>query len=73
MKHGGRVVNRLGRGDFLGEIALVTGQQADSHGHDDQAVPAARGAGAGVPDAAARPSGLQLKVLDALAARLPKE
>ena len=73
VKHGGRVINRLGAGDFLGEIALVTGRKRTATVTTTEpsrllvlTAPAFRKALRDLP-------GLQLKVLDALAARLPED
>jgi voltage-gated potassium channel len=73
VKRKGRTVNRLGAGDFLGEIALVTGAPRTAtvtttlpssllviNAHDFKAL-------------LRRTPPLQLKILDALAARLPVE
>jgi CRP-like cAMP-binding protein len=69
----GKVVNRLRAGDFLGEIALVTGQKRTATVTTTEpsrllvlTAPAFRRLLRGQP-------ALQLKVLDALAERLPTE
>ncbi|HUZ98325.1 MAG TPA: cyclic nucleotide-binding domain-containing protein [Gaiellaceae bacterium] len=73
VKRRGRVVNRLRAGDFLGEIALVTGQKRTATVTTTEpsrllvlTAPAFRSLLRDHP-------ALQLKVLDALAERLPTE
>ncbi len=73
VKRRGRVVNRLRAGDFLGEIALVTGQKRTATVTTTEpsrllvlTAPAFRSLLRDHPS-------LQLKVLDALAERLPTE
>jgi len=73
VKRGSRVVNRLGPGDFLGEISLVTGQKRTATVTTTEpsrllvvSAPAFRRLMRDLPS-------LQLKVLDTLAARLPTE
>ena len=73
VKRRGKVVNRLRAGDFLGEIALVTGQKRTATVTTTEpsqllvlTAPAFRTLLRHQP-------ALQLKVLDALAERLPKE
>jgi CRP-like cAMP-binding protein len=73
VKRRGKVVNRLRAGDFLGEIALVTGQKRTATVTTTEpsrllvlTAPAFRSLLRDHP-------GLQLKVLDALAERLPQE
>ena len=73
VKRRGRVVNRLRAGDFLGEIALVTGQKRTATVTTTEpsrllvlTAPAFRSLLRDHP-------ALQLKVLDALAERLPME
>jgi CRP-like cAMP-binding protein len=73
VKRRGQVVNRLRAGDFFGEIALVTGQKRTATVTTTEpsrllvlTAPAFRSLLRDHP-------GLQLKVLDALAERLPKE
>ena len=73
VKRGGRLVNRLGPGDFLGEISLVTGQKRTATVTTTKpsrllvvSAPDFRRLLRGLPS-------LQLKVLDALADRLPTE
>jgi CRP-like cAMP-binding protein len=73
VKRRGRLVNRLGAGDFLGEIALVTGQKRTATVTTTEpsqllvlTAPAFRSLLRNQPS-------LQLKVLDALAKRLPTE
>jgi CRP-like cAMP-binding protein len=69
----GRLLNRLGAGDFLGEIALVTGQKRTATVTTTEpsrllvlTAPSFRSLLRDHPS-------LQLKVLDALAERLPTE
>jgi CRP/FNR family cyclic AMP-dependent transcriptional regulator len=73
VKRGGRVVNRLGAGDFLGEISLVTGRPRTATVTTIEPsrllVLSARDFRTLLRDL---PS-LQLKVLDALGERLPLE
>jgi CRP/FNR family cyclic AMP-dependent transcriptional regulator len=73
VKRGGRVVNRLGAGDFLGEISLVTGRPrtatVTTTAPSRVLVLGARDFRRLLRDL---PS-LQLKVLDALGDRLPEE
>ena len=73
VERGGRVLNRLGAGDFLGEIALVTGRPrtatVTTTAPSRLLVLGARDFRTLLRD---RP-GLQLKVLDALGERLPAE
>ena len=73
VKRGGRLVNRLNAGDFLGEIALITGRKRTATVTTSEPtrllVLTARDFGTLLRDL---PS-LQLKVLDALAERLPQE
>lgn len=73
VKRRGRLVNRLRAGDFLGEIALVTGQKRTATVTTTEpsqllilTAPAFRSLLRNQPS-------LQLKVLDALARRLPTE
>jgi CRP-like cAMP-binding protein len=73
VKRRGKVVNRLRAGDFLGEIALVTGQKRTATVTTTEpsrllvlTAPAFRRLLRNQP-------ALQLKVLDALAERLPTE
>ena len=73
VKRRGKVVNRLGAGDFLGEIALVTGQKRTATVTTTKpsrllvlTAPAFRSLLRNQP-------ALQLKVLDTLAERLPAE
>lgn len=73
VRRNGRVVNRLGTGDFLGEIALVTGRKRTATVTTTEpsrllvlTAPAFRGLMRKLPS-------LQLKVLDAVATRLPAE
>jgi CRP-like cAMP-binding protein len=73
VKRRGKVVNRLRAGDFLGEIALVTGRKRTATVTTTEpsrllvlTAPAFRSLLRDHP-------GLQLKVLDALAERLPQE
>jgi CRP-like cAMP-binding protein len=73
VKQGGKVVNRLGAGDFLGEIALVTGRPRSATVTTTEpsrllvlTAPAFRRLLRDLP-------ALQLKVLDAVAERLPAE
>lgn len=73
VRRNGRVVNRLGAGDFLGEIALVTGQTRTATVTTTEpsrvlvlTAQAFRTLLRDLP-------GLQLKVLDAVATRLPVE
>jgi CRP-like cAMP-binding protein len=73
VKRRGKVVNRLRAGDFLGEIALVTGQKRTATVTTTEpsrllvlTAPSFRSLLRDHP-------GLQLKVLDALAERLPEE
>lgn len=73
VKRGGRLVTRLGPGDFLGEISLVTGQKrtatVTTTVPSRLLVVSAPGFRRLLRDL---PS-LQLKVLEAVAARLPTE
>jgi CRP/FNR family transcriptional regulator, cyclic AMP receptor protein len=73
VKRGGRVVNRLRAGDFLGEIALVTGRKRTATVTTTEPcrllVLTAQSFRTLLRDL----PGLQLKVLDALAERLPQE
>jgi CRP-like cAMP-binding protein len=73
VKRGGRLVNRLKTGDFLGEIALITGRKRTATVTTSEPtrllVITARDFGTLLRDL---PS-LQLKVLDAVAERLPQE
>ena len=73
VRRNGRVVNRLRAGDFLGEIALVTGQKRTATVTTTEPCRllivtshAFRALLRSLP-------GLQLKVLDAVAARLPAD
>ena len=73
VKRGSRVINRLAAGDFLGEIALVTGRKRTATVTTTEpsrllilTAPSFRTLLRDLP-------GLQLKVLDALAARLSEE
>jgi CRP-like cAMP-binding protein len=73
VKRGSRVINRLAAGDFLGEISLVTGRKRTATVTTTEpsrllilTAPSFRTLLRDLP-------GLQLKVLDALAARLPEE
>jgi CRP-like cAMP-binding protein len=73
VERGGRVLNRLGAGDFLGEIALVTGRPrtatVTTTAPSRLLVLGARDFRTLLRDL----PGLQLKVLDALGERLPAE
>jgi len=73
VKRGGRVINRLRAGDFLGEIALVTGRKRTATVTTTEPsrllVLTAQSFRTLLRDL----PGLQLKVLDALAERLPQE
>ncbi|HEY8030445.1 MAG TPA: cyclic nucleotide-binding domain-containing protein [Gaiellaceae bacterium] len=73
VKRGSRIVNRLAAGDFLGEIALVTGRKRTATVTTTEPsrllVLTARSFRTLLSDL----PGLQLKVLDALAARLSEE
>ena len=73
VKRGGRILNRLGAGDFLGEIALVTGRPRTATVTTTEEsrvlVLGARDFRRLLRDL----PGLQLKVLDALGERLPTE
>ena len=73
VKRKGKTVNTLGSGDFLGEIALITGAPrtatVTTTGRSRMLVITARDFKALLR----RVPSLQLKVLDALAARLPNE
>jgi CRP-like cAMP-binding protein len=73
VKRKGRMVNKLGSGDFLGEIALITGvprtATVTTTRPSRMLVITARDFKALLR----RTPSLQMKVLDALAARLPNE
>ncbi len=73
VKRGGRVINRLRAGDFLGEIALVTGRKRTATVTTTEPsrllVLTAQSFRTLLRDLPR----LQLKVLDALAERLPQE
>jgi CRP-like cAMP-binding protein len=73
VKRKGRMVNKLGSGDFLGEIALITGvprtATVTTTRRSRMLVITARDFKALLR----RTPSLQMKVLDALASRLPNE
>jgi CRP-like cAMP-binding protein len=69
----GKVVNRLRAGDFLGEIALVTGQKRTATVTTTEPCRVLVLTAPGFRRLLRDLPGLQLKVLDALAARLTEE
>jgi CRP/FNR family transcriptional regulator, cyclic AMP receptor protein len=73
VKRGGRVVNRLEAGDFLGEIALVTGRKRTATVTTIEPSRLLILTAGAFRTLLRNLPGLQLKVLDALAQRLPEE
>jgi CRP/FNR family transcriptional regulator, cyclic AMP receptor protein len=73
VKRGSRVVNRLGAGDFLGEIALVTGRKRTATVTTTEPSRLLVLTASSFRRLLRDLPGLQLKVLDALAERLPEE
>jgi CRP-like cAMP-binding protein len=73
VKRRGKVVNRLRAGDFLGEIALVTGAPRTATVTTTTATRALVIAAPSFRTLLRNTPSMQLKVLDALASRLPPE
>lgn len=73
VKRGGKVVNRLRAGDFLGEIALVTGRRRTATVTTTEPSRLLVVSAQSFRSLLRTLPGLQLKVLDALAERLPTE
>ena len=73
VKRGGRVVNRLRTGDFLGEIALITGRKRTATVTTTEPSRLLVLTAQSFRTLLRDHPGLQLKVLDALAERLPQE
>jgi CRP/FNR family cyclic AMP-dependent transcriptional regulator len=69
----GRIVNTLGSGDFLGEIALITGVPRTATVTTTEPCQMLVITARDFKALLRRMPSLQLKVLDALAARLPNE
>jgi len=69
----GRIVNKLGSGDFLGEIALITGVPRTATVTTTEPCQMLVITARDFKALLRRMPSLQLKVLDALAARLPNE
>jgi CRP-like cAMP-binding protein len=73
VKRRGKVVNRLRAGDFLGEIALVTGQKRTATVTTTEPSQLLVLTAPSFRSLLRHQPALQLKVLDALAERLPQE
>jgi CRP-like cAMP-binding protein len=73
VKRKGRMVNKLGSGDFLGEIALITGVPRTATVTTTRVSRMLVITARDFKALLRRTPSLQMKVLDALAARLPNE
>jgi CRP-like cAMP-binding protein len=73
VKRRGKLVNRLGAGDFLGEIALVTGQKRTATVTTTEPSRLLVLTASAFRSVLRSQPALQLKVLDTLAERLPTE